>query len=189
MHCVLDQPAHNLHVTLCAWLTPPFSRLSHEELYLNRFMIFPGTQHILLLLPPLLCVGIKSTPMIWEGWPCYLLDPYHTVKTETESRVTTAGTWYLVSFHSSLIPTTHSHIPDCQASFQNPKVSFRLKILHPRPNGLTSDHVVVFPNQAFLFPDPMVSSQDLPVSFSLTSRPCPEMRKENRVSSCSGLAD
>lgn len=67
--------------------------------------------------------------MIWEGWPCYLLDPYHTVKTETESRVTTAGTRYLVSFHSSLIPTPHSHIPDSLASFQNPKVSSRFKIL------------------------------------------------------------
>ena len=44
-----------------------------------------------LLLPPNLSVGVKNPPMSWEGWPRYLLDPYHAVKTEADGNTTTTA--------------------------------------------------------------------------------------------------
>ena len=66
--------------------------------FLSFFSSSSSSLHLLflsslfyLLLPPNLSVGVKSPPMSWEGWPRYLLDPYHAVKTEANGNTTTTA--------------------------------------------------------------------------------------------------
>ena len=73
------------HNSTFFWHSFSFLFLFLYLLFLLLLLLSPS----LLLLAPLAISGVKSSPMSWEGWPRYLLDPHHAVKTETDSNTTT----------------------------------------------------------------------------------------------------